>query len=144
MKMLSLSLFLAIPLCAMNKSHEIALKHYNNLVVSKEMSDTMGDSIKKDLLIKKFQDVVIQKGSIKGGGPIGATVGAIGGATLVQVTYNGFLGGLGLVLTPFITPIGAAAVVGTVRFYTAPAAVYATKVVAISGAVALGAASGPL
>lgn len=79
-----------------------------------------------------------------GGGPVGATVGALGGATAVQLTYNGMLTALTAGLSPILTPIGAGSVVGTIRFYTLPTATYLTKVAAVAGGIALGSLTGPV
>ena len=76
-------------------------------------------------------------------GPVGATVGVIGGAALVQGVYHGTLAGAGVVLTPFITPVVAGAVIGTIRFFTVAPVAGLTKIVALGSGIALGALSGP-
>jgi len=112
--------------------------------LNQKMSSYVRTELKNDTLIKKFNDAVVKQGHLKGGGPIGATVGAVGGAVLVQGAYNGLLAGIGVCLTPFVTPVGAAAIVGTIRWATMPAATIATKTAALSGAIVIGVATGPI
>jgi len=78
-----------------------------------------------------------------GGGPMGASAGVVVGAAAVQLAYHGALGALYAGLSCVITPIGATAVVGTVRWATTPAALLATKTVALASGIALGVATGP-
>lgn len=79
-----------------------------------------------------------------GGGPIGATVGATVGGGIVQGTYHALLWGIGAGLSPFITPMGAAGVVGTIRWLTFPIAAGVTKTAAVAGGIAGAVLTGPI
>ena len=79
-----------------------------------------------------------------GGGAGGAVAGAVVAGTTVQAVYHGTLAGIGVVTSPILTPVGSAALVGTIRFWTAPAAAYATKVAALWGGITGGVLTGPV
>ncbi|MFA6065854.1 MAG: hypothetical protein WC707_01590 [Candidatus Babeliaceae bacterium] len=79
-----------------------------------------------------------------GGAYFGAVAGTIVGGAVVQGAYHGTLAGIGFALSPFITPVGAGAVVGIIRTFTMPAAILATKTVAIAGGIVGGVITGPI
>lgn len=76
-------------------------------------------------------------------GPVGATVGTIGGAAIVQGAYHGLSLGVCSVIT-FCTGPLAPPLIHQWYFWTAVPAATATKVGAITGGIVLGTATGPV
>ena len=97
------------------------------------------------IVVEDYHNFLATKnGVLVHNGAVGATVGAVGGATAVQATYGAITTGVGYVACALGGPVTAGAVVTTWCFWTAAPALYATKVGALVGGIWLGAATGPI